>query len=158
MLQRPQTLLLTAAVVIMIISFFFPLWIYSGETGKVFLTALAIKFVPNNELTSIKVIPYPLITGIIAVLSVSFTITKYKNRILQMKLCSINNLFFAAYLLVVAVLVEPSAREFAESKGMNIGQFTFGFLAPAIAFICNFAAKWLINRDEKLVRSVDRIR
>ena len=38
------------------------------------------------------------------------------------------------------------------------GQYKLGFILPAIAIVSNLIASRLIKRDEKLVRSVDRIR
>lgn len=84
-----------------------------------------------------------------------FSIFQYKNRLLQMKLGALNSLIMAGslgfsyyYSTVGDKLVKPE----------TIGQFQIGFYIIAAALLFNSLANRFIRRDDRLVKSADRIR
>lgn len=75
----------------------------------------------------------------------------YNNRKLQMTLTKVG-LFFAG------VGVGLAAQRFFTDSASDAAQFSVGVALPVLAVIFAFLALRSINKDEKLVRSVDRLR
>jgi len=75
----------------------------------------------------------------------------YRNRRLQQILCNVALLLAAAYLTYGGLMwYNDSAAEYAN--------LTFGIALPILAIIFTFLASKYIKKDEKLVRSADRLR
>ncbi len=89
-----------------------------------------------------------IITALLAIV----TIFLYKNRILQKKLCHI---LLVLLILLCAALVVYLVRTAALFEGFNL---SVTCIFPVIAIILIILARRGIIRDEKLVRSLDRIR
>ena len=70
---------------------------------------------------------------------------------LQMKLSALNSLFMAATLGISVYYGTGMVKEYAGGYGL-------GLFLPGAAMICNILANRYIRRDERLVKSVDRIR
>jgi len=67
----------------------------------------------------------------------------------------LNALLISASLVVTMFLIYDIQNSFAP----NIyGEYKYGIYLPVIALIFNLLANRFIRRDEKLVRSVDRLR
>jgi hypothetical protein len=81
------------------------------------------------------------------------TIFKFKNRILQMRLCIIN-----IFLLVGSLALAYYFIAFAFSDFQDTVHYKIVALMPILAIIFNFLAYKGIQKDEKLVKSIDRIR
>lgn len=90
-----------------------------------------------------------IIASIIALVS----IFQFKNRLNQMKLGALNALIMAS----VLGLSYYSIFQFEGIIEGN-GQISFGFYCPAAAMLMNILANRFIRKDDKLVKSVDRIR
>ncbi|MFT6215424.1 MAG: hypothetical protein ACJAS3_001824 [Roseivirga sp.] len=89
-----------------------------------------------------------------AVISI-ISVLQFKNRLTQMKLGALNSMLMVTYLGICfykvngfETLVNPE----------NQGNFQLGFFFPAVALVLNAIANRFIRKDEKLVKSVDRIR
>lgn len=92
----------------------------------------------------------------LALLFTIFTIFQYKNRIRQM-------LFVAFNSLLLGVAMALSVYHITRDGGLigdkdETGDFGIGLIAIFVALIANWVANRLIKRDEKLVRSADRMR
>jgi CDP-diglyceride synthetase len=98
MWQRIQTVFLAIAIICLVASIFFPVWMYNDPLGqKHILTPLAYT-VEEKEATNIRYMPYA-ITAILAIAAATIAIigiSKFKDRVLQMKLGALNSLFIAA--------------------------------------------------------------
>lgn len=157
MWQRIQTVFLAIAVLSLIASIFLPIWMmHEGETQQVLFALYHGTKSPgeSGQMTVQNYIPYCL-TAILLVASITIAIieiTKFKDRILQIKLGTLNALLLAGGL--------GSAVYFATEmvKTHNGGQYGFGLWLPGVAVICNWLAMRFIRRDEKLVRDSDRLR
>lgn len=96
--------------------------------------------------------------GVLAILASGiaiFSIFQYRKRLLQMKLGAVNSLVMGGCLLLAYyystkgdMMLNPS----------TVGNYQLGFYIIAMAVACNSLANRFIRRDEKLVRSADRIR
>lgn len=158
MLQRIQTVFLLLIVLLMGATLIFPIWSYTAAEGTEIhhvLFALYYEGVDaSNNLVTIF-FPYSLVATL-AIGSITVTIieiSKFKNRLLQMKLGALNSLLMAGTLILAIYFVN----NLMESKGVA-GGYGVGLYLPGVAMICNVIANRFIRKDEKLVRSVDRIR
>lgn len=131
MWQRIQTIFLIISVIAAIAFLFIPLAELEGD----------ILFGKND-------IACTAISIAIALISL-FSISQYKNRKLQMRLCKIN-MGLSVALFVVAML---SATRYSEYV-----HFEFAAGIPVVLLIALFFALRNIKKDEDLVRSMDRFR
>ena len=136
---------------------FLPLWSktdpLSGQT--LVLTATQFTSAPANAG------PAPIGTWPIAVLAAASAVValieifQYRTRFRQLMLGSIN------VLLIVATI---GASFYYSSRGEQLlnlklaGTFEAGFYLPTLALLLNLLATRFIRRDERLVRSMDRLR
>ncbi len=148
MIQRIQTVWLILASIAGSLIFFFPIADILSQGEKYTLDFNDLTNVSGRVFTTAYA--YTGVLGISIVLNI-LTIFLYKNRTLQMRLCVYNS-------LLVIALVGLSAY-FAYSV-LPLADVALGVSAfiPFIMFILNMMARNGIRRDDKLVRSVDRIR
>lgn len=162
MIQRIQTLFLIGIAVCMGLMLYFPIWAENNADGTEQMVLTAFK---SEKIA----LPYdatvgPLVSqsniyiaglAILAVLVAIYSIFQFKNRLSQMKLGALNSLLMAAALGLSyynIYLLEPTFSPLTQ------GSFLGGFFLPAIAMILNMMSNRFIRKDEKLVKSVDRIR
>ena len=161
MIQRIQTVFLFMIVIFMVLYLVFPIWITTpGSEGTIFRLYAFFLFVgpaDNPETGSWAFWPY-FLSGAIAAISIVVSLVEmfsYKKRMTQVKLGALNSLFLAA-VLISSVLFATNGKELWTSQ--NPGNFSIGIFFPALAMFCNILANYFIRKDEKLVRSMDRIR
>ena len=150
MWQRIQTVFLGIAIIALLVSLVFPIWSIEGNGEINVLTAFY--YLKGDQY---QYNPYS-ITAILIIGSATLAfieITKYKNRLTQMKIGALNSLF-----LVGAI---GSATWFATQliKAHQVGgHYGAGLWALAIPLFCNLLANRFIRKDERLVRDADRLR
>ena len=108
-----------------------------------------------GTLSTGKPIYYIAVLASIALIVSIVAIFMYKNRLRQMIFASVNSIVMMMTLGVSVYHILTDARPMVAA-----GEETFhvGFFALIIAMISNLIANRLIKRDEKLVRSADRMR
>ena len=154
MIQRIQTIFLFVVVLALIAFNFFPYWqsVPQNEEAINLLFSYALVITDGDE----AVLTYGLytlvagLTGIAALLAI-IEITMFKNRVLQMKLGALNSIVMTSALGLMTYFVLQLQKSLSGSFGISI------FILAA-AMIANVMARRFIHKDEKLVRSVDRIR
>lgn len=137
---------------------FFPVWTnvdpQSGNEHHIY--PIYYKYFSGfDQETQITYFPYTAI-GILALLAAGiavYEIFKYKDRLTQMKLGALNSVVMAAVLGCSVWFVTDGQKEWEVA-----GTYGIGFFLPPAAMIFNILANRFIRKDEKLVRSVDRIR
>ncbi len=148
MWQRMQTVFLAIVVISMFLMIFFPIWV--GADGDT-----TIKFYPMYLMRGEADVYHPYTwVSILAIASVTIgliEITRFKNRLLQIKLGALNSLLMAGC-MVTAILL---ARNLQNSYP---GSFGFSLFLPAVGMVANSIANRFIRRDEKLVKESDRLR
>lgn len=160
MIQRIQTVFLFLTGVCMLLFIISPVWVNAdSSTGELYrISALCLVHeLPGGSETTYTYIPYG-ISGILAFFSIIialFEIFKYKNRLTQIKLGTLNSLLMTISLALIAYLCYTGQQDFL--PGMH-GKFKAGLFMPAAALIFNSLANRFIHKDEKLIRSVERIR
>jgi len=81
------------------------------------------------------------------------TIFSYKNRVKQIRLCVMNFLFMIGYYVALLVYILMACSELSTDWHLKIA-----VVFPVIAMILNYLAIGAIGKDEKLVKSLDRLR
>ncbi|MEP1096637.1 MAG: DUF4293 domain-containing protein [Cyclobacteriaceae bacterium] len=163
MIQRVQSIFMFLAAVAMIAMSFFPLWVKADlETGEIVtMTAFEIKYEQENsetkerQLLASQNILYLSIGAFLAGGIMLYSLSRYKNRMTQVKLNALFSLL-CALILVGLVLNMTKANQLIHPEFS--GQYKLGFFLPIVGMFNNFLANRFIRKDEALVRSADRIR
>lgn len=152
MIQRIQSVFLLLVALCMLTTLFFPVWSSGDMETSSFISLTPWDLRINGD---VKNFPYAFI-GILAVNSIIVAIIElfqYKKRLLQMKLGALNSLFMAGTMILSVVFYNQLTDEYSVE-----GDFGLALFLPAAAMIFNVLANRFIRKDEKLVRSADRIR
>lgn len=154
MWQRKQTIFLAIAAGSLILMIFFPVWQGQSESTTATLYPLYYKLVQGDVRTDVY-FPYSII-AILAIAAATLAIveiTKFENRILQIKLGALNSLFMAGSMGAAAYLAIQVIK-----ANQIAGSYGFALYLPAVAMVCNAIANRFIRKDEKLVRDSERLR
>ena len=157
MIQRIQTVYLILVAVLMTLAAVLPVAEYFDVAKNIVYQLDMRGFVQLNPdgtfLSAISTNPVTFIFGIILVVTI-MTIFKYKNRKQQFRLCTINFLLILIYTIVLAVVI------FVGKNKLVGTELTLKIPAvfSIVALILNYLAMRGIAKDEKLVKSMDRLR
>lgn len=152
MIQRIQTLFLLGAAIFSLLILFYSSAKLSGPAGTASLEAFGIQ-AEGISLTG-NLPAYPIgVLAIISVLLSTLTIFKYKNRQLQIRLCSYNIIL----LILEFGLMIAYGLMISSENGLSFYP-AFGIIAAAVSIIFLFLASRNIKKDEAIVKSLDRIR
>ena len=154
MIQRIQTVFLFLAVIALIVFNIIPYWQATGqpEDESLRLLSYALQSGKMAEPTY-EFGLYSVVAGVasIAIILLIVEIFSYKNRLKQMRIAIGISFLMSLNLVLMTFLIVDLQSEFEGSFG--IGIFVF-----ALAMLLNILARRFIQKDEKLVRSVDRLR
>lgn len=159
MLQRIQTVFLLIIAALMTLFLFFPVWIGvypDGSSSHQIFALFHYQYGPDGQEETVEYLPYA-ISGILAGLAIVIAVVEafaYKNRMTQVKLGALNALILGGSLASAIWIANQSMQGW---EGIQ-GQYGIGVFFPVFALICNILANRFIRKDEKLVRSMDRIR
>jgi phosphotransferase system glucose/maltose/N-acetylglucosamine-specific IIC component len=142
---------------------FFPIWQKVDTVNREKITLSAIKLTHDRENITSKELEivnesstYPIaILAFLAAAVAIYSIFKYENRLTQMKLGALNSLLISACLGITVYFIFE-AKDVFTSPVQPVYLPAFYFTAAALFF--NLLANRFIRRDERLVRSADRIR
>lgn len=159
MIQRSQTVFLFIAAVVMAFAVFMPLATFYGEGHEVTLTAFSVTETTNPDAP----LPLPEFGTIIvflgALLAISallplITLFLYKKRFLQLRLC------FAEIVLLVGSqgFIAYYIYNLRNSFDVMVWKFGVPSILPLVSLIFIILAMRGIIHDDKLVKSLDRIR
>ena len=155
MIQRPQSILLFGAIITIVLSFVFPLWVSGSGEVQYFLTAWETgQFLADGSKEVIQANFHVMGLGLVLIVALFFTVFKYKKRLLQMKMCALSSILTSLYAIIILVLAIPEAQELAKVQGNT----NWSAYLPLVTFLLIWLSRFLIYKDEKLVRSVDRMR
>ena len=161
MLQRIQTVFLFIIVVLMTVYIFFPVWISDPDSSdtisRIYPFFLYTAPFDAPDAGEIAFWPY-MISGILAVVAIIVALVEvfsYKNRMNQVKLGALNSLVIAGVLFTAVYFGNQGELIWDQAAP---GRYSIGMFFPAISIICNLIANRLIRKDEKLVKSMDRLR
>jgi hypothetical protein len=155
MIQRIQSLLLLICAAVLIGCLFTPAWNAVSDNTSYEVNSFALT-ISHETISTDKNIIFIAALVALSIFLTFFIIFKYNNRLLQMRLnmmntiliCLIEGLYFW-YIREAKILIGTA--EFTEKFGL-------AFYLPLAALVLCFIAGKRIQKDEELVKSVDRIR
>ncbi len=153
MIQRIQSLYLILVVVNMIVALFVPLAQFNTIDSLYQFTAQGVSSVGDVAAETIPTWGVFALDAVIAAVAL-VTIFLYKNRPIQAKLCIINAFFLVTFFIVIFLSIYSIREDLGATGHALLGNLAF----PLSALVFDILAYRAINRDEQLVRSLDRIR
>ena len=154
MIQRIQSIYLLLVAILMGVATFVPLIILKAldnlDGMPYIFTSLGIGQPTLLEYPTWGVCSFTLLATILAFINIFL----YKKRKLQIKLSSC----IAIIILLFYVTVYVYFSSYTAKYNLSFTSLQYGLVLPLIALIFNILAIIKIKKDEKLVRSLDRIR
>lgn len=161
MIQRIQTILLILVIASLVASVILPIGLKSNQDLEVAAQLSAketvkIKLIDGkDQIVETKSHIYLFILPLLAAGVALFSIFQYKNRMRQMQLGALNSLLMVGSL----VLMVYEYVDLSELVPVTTNESPLiGFWAMAAAMVFNLSANRFIRKDDKLVKSMDRIR
>lgn len=148
MIQRQQTLWLLLAAIAAVLTFFFPF--ITGKAMQITslnVPGMKVPLLADHRVNAGSTFLLISLTGL-SILVGFYTIFQYKNRPLQMKLCLLGMLL-AAGIIVLYIL---------EVRKFTRGTLALWCVLPFLTLSGYFLAFRNIRKDEKLVKSLDKLR
>lgn len=158
MIQRIQTVYLTASVIACVLLFSFPMAKFNNDVqGTYILSIIGIKYL-NLVDPPIFVnfwVTFPmLILTIASIIITGIAIFLYKTRRSQLILVNIS--FLLTVILISLVYLYYIG--YIEKLSKVIPSYQFGIFLPLISLVLLILANRSIRKDETLVKSADRLR
>lgn len=149
MWQRKQTLFMALAIICGLICLCLPVarWIPAGMGADV--EVYNLYYVVESGEVSYKVAGL-FATQLLTLPLAAIAILKFKNRMLQARLCLVNMLLLVIWYVLFAATAQPSDGYLFKPD--------FAACLPMVEIVLYFLARKGIIADEKLVKAADRIR
>ncbi|WP_165026930.1 MULTISPECIES: DUF4293 domain-containing protein [unclassified Dysgonomonas] len=151
MIQRIQSIYLLLTAILMAVTVFSSLVVLNTDAeGVLVFLSCGIYEAGSAVYPTWGVITFAALSTLLACISIFL----FKKRKMQIKLCNLNTLLIIFFYITFAIYLYT---------GMSALQATFlkishGIILPIIALIFNILATVKIKADEKLIKSLDRIR
>jgi hypothetical protein len=157
MIQRIQTIFLILVILLGVIAFLFPIMSFTGE-GLTYTMNL-YKTIAENDMSNIlsKNMGVGAMQGIVQLVAL-VAILLFKNRSLQIKIGKLIILLIAFQIAAIVMYSDTIKSLMDVSPEDVVISFKFGAVLPVISLICAYLAVYFIRKDDKLVRSADRLR
>lgn len=157
MIQRKQTLFLALAAVLCFLSWLLPVATYSLADGTYTFHTRGLMGPDATMLEEVatKVPLHLLMTVLGAALSISIFL--YGNRPRQMRVVRTTYLIALATVAVVFI-TDNSITAYLGARGPMVHGYGASYFIPLVVLVLSFAAERSIRADERLVRSMDRLR
>lgn len=154
MIQRIQTLYLLLVVVLMGLALWLPLVDFTVGADTCTLTAFGLK-----DAAGITLLPtvYLGVVLVAACLVPLVTIFLFKRRLVQIRLCAVELVLLIGAGAMMGIYFYLCNRYFADSEFYS-HTLKISLVFPLVCLVFDLLALRAIFRDEKLVRSLDRIR
>lgn len=162
MIQRIQSVFLLLVALVMLTVLFLPLWnkldvevMESVKLNAFNLTYSKVDMDGTESIINTKPTFWISVLAVAAAAVAMISIFQYKNRLRQIQLGALNSLLMGGclgftyyYTTIAEQVVAPQM----------VGTFQVGFYIMAAALFFNALSNRFIRRDERLVKSADRIR
>lgn len=154
MIQRVQSLYLLAASIVMLLFIKNPI-AQIELPGKNFLMFYHNRIEPVGEGASQVISTWPVTLLLLIIIGLSlFTIFQFRNRIRQIRLCVFNIMLHFGLVGLVYFFTKYTMNQ---EGGIN-SAFLWPIVLPFISIIMIYLALKKIQKDEQLIKSIDRIR
>lgn len=158
MIQRIQTVFLFLAAACSVALFFFPVASFLSELTyqKLFITGL-VNMAPGSPVAmpASLILPLAVVGALMALMAVSGIFT-YKKRTLQLRIVMFGILFTVMMIAGIFFLYVPLIQKNLSVVPDYSGGI--GIYFPLITLVLFILANRAIRRDDKLVKSLDRLR
>lgn len=141
MIQRIQSLWLLLAAIVMATIFYFPTYVLTGTS--------ALNRTVGND-------PLAIILAVLSIVLSLVTLFRFKNRKNQLNLTWLNIL--ACIGLQAWLFIGINNFRSAAGNATLPGHYWVGTFLPLVTLLLLFMARAGIRKDEKLVKSLDRLR
>lgn len=157
MIQRIQTIFLFLIAAAMGAAVALPIWEKSGPRPPEMAHLSAFEYSQQTGVTTF-VTPVWYLGGLMAVIAVValYTLSQYRNRLLQTILCAVNAILLTVVMGLVLYLTLYKGKEYGSPADQ--GNFLPGFYGLIASLVFNALANRFIRKDEKLVKDSDRFR
>jgi len=157
MIQRIQTLYLSLAIVALILLFFFPMASFLSDLEYLKFYVTGVKnMVPDGVVPVSFTYTLPMVIAVIAIAALAGTsIALYRNRTKQIQMTNIAVMLNILFILAVLFIYIPLVKK---RTGIEPDTTMIGIYLPVISLMFLVLANRAIKRDDKLVRSIDRLR
>jgi hypothetical protein len=157
MLQRIQSLYLSAALLLLVCYVFVPIATFYSAGYEYVIRAVGIFYIENN----VEIFDAPnMATGVVMILTLltlGTTIFMYKNRPMQIKMCTLGIILIFVTLGLNVFAMYDIPRYITQGVTPALS-FTVWLALPAISIILVILAQRHIRKDEDLIKSMDRLR
>ncbi|MFV0419164.1 MAG: DUF4293 domain-containing protein [Dysgonomonas sp.] len=155
MIQRIQTVFLLLTAILMGVVICCPIFeIIDFSKFAIVYHTFDVGHMLNSKYPAWGLLPIAILSFILPLVNIFF----YKKRKLQINLGLITALLIVIYYVVTIVYINAYLYEIETAKMDFKLNLQFGIILPVIALVFNLLAIYRIRKDEKLVKSLDRIR
>ena len=162
MIQRVQSIFLFVLGTCMILSLLFTSWQKTNTSTQeqATLNPFYLTYTKGGQLVNSTPTFYIAILAVASALIAFYSISRFRNRLLQIKLGALNSLVMAGVLGLNLYFSRQGEEILPQVNQATTGfeNYKIGFFLIIVAMICNILANRFIRRDENLVRSADRMR
>jgi len=157
MIQRIQSVFLALIFILGAVLFISPILSFTSYEASFKMNAYHTVNIADNIVVA-KNIGIGAMQGFVALLALA-TIFLFKKRQLQIKLCKLNLLLIALQIAAIVFYIDVAKEAISpESPSDVVIGLEMGFFIPILSFLLTYLAIWFIKKDEKLIRSADRLR
>ena len=149
MIQRKQSVYLLLSVILFACTFMFPF----GTLGTNEIHNYAVLAADHSKVEGIQHYFFSACLAVASIISL-ITIFLYSNRGRQMAILRLSFITFAFGFALLALYIRSAGAVLSNEKF----QFGISFFLPFGSFLLNLLALRAIRKDEKLVKSLDRLR
>lgn len=155
MLQRIQSIYLFFATLVLAALFFFPLVhnVYVNSKPVTIMVTGIYQDISGQSVHTEFFTALTVATAIVALIPLVI-IFMYKNRKLQITLCYSSMLVIIGY----SYWVSQTAKNIINGAYLNMSNYGIGIILLSLSLLLIVLAQKSIQRDEKLVKSADRLR
>ena len=158
MIQRIQTVFLALVVLLGVAASFFPILKFIGMDSSALMNLYKTTVVENSDIILTKNMGVGAIQGIVQLVALA-AIFLFKNRSLQIKIGKLIILLIAFQIAAIVMYSDTVKSVLIASEGNEPAiSFELGAIIPLLSLICTYLAIHFIKKDDKLVRSADRLR
>ncbi len=156
MIQRIQTLFLLFAFIASVITFFYPLASFWTEHYNLFFYVSGIeKFHESSNYIDVNTTPLLALWGLMCIFTL-VSVFLFKRRILQVRIARFAVFMDVIFMAMIFFYYIPQLEDATNSTAQYLQEL--GIYFPLVALLFLIIAIKFILRDERLIRSADRIR
>ena len=154
MIQRIQTLYLLLAELLIVTLLFLPFGEIAGKDGILFVLGITGLVAESGASGAMIQNPWPIAVVVaLNLILLASIVLKFKNRLQQIKLSYVSILLLLGQSAIIYFYIWQASQILGGSYAIKISTYF-----PLIAIILVYLAIKGISQDEKLVKSIDRIR